>query len=164
MGNELCVPGVLVAVVASALAAAGAHAQVYVTSVTAAIPDANGKVPGFDKVPGSAIENWANGVAQVVLTHGQSYNYCVSAGSAKANGTAGVTFTISRKNTVIQSGTIVPPGGEPVGPNDIFYVCSGYTVLPDSPGKAKLSGVVSYTPSGGGKTTESLLETNVVLK
>jgi uncharacterized protein GlcG (DUF336 family) len=154
----------LLAVIASVSAAATAHAQVYVTSVTAAIPDANGKVPGFDKVPGSAIENWANGVAQVVLTHGQSYNYCVSAGSAKANGTASVSFTISRKNTVIQTGVIIPPGGEPVKANDIFYVCSGYTVLPDSPGKAKLAGVVTYTPTGGGKPTDSELDTDIVLK
>ena len=147
-----------------AFAASAAHAQVYVTSVTAAIPDANGKVPGFNKVPGSAIENWANGVAQVELAHGQSYNYCVSAGAAKANGTVGVTYTISRKNTVIQTATIIAPGGEPVSPGSIFYVCSGYTVLPDSPGKARLSGVVTYTPANGGKVTDSELDTNVVLK
>ena len=156
--------GVFAAVLASALVAATVHAQVFVTSVTAAIPDANGKVPGFNKVPGSAIQNWANGVAQVVLTHGQSYNYCVSAGAAKANGTVGVTYTIARNSTVIQAGTIVPPGGEPVSPGSIFYVCSGYTALPDSPGRATLSGVVTYTPSNGGKATDSQLRTNLVLK
>ena len=155
---------IFAAVLAGTFAAAAAQAQVYVTSVTAAIPDANGKVPDFNKVPGSAIQNWANGVAQVVLMHGQSYNYCVSAGAAKANGTVGVTYTIARNSTVIQAGTIVAPGGEPVGPGSIFYVCSGYTVLPDSPGRATLSGVVTYTPSNGGKATDSQLRTNLVLK
>ena len=51
-----------------------ARAQVFVTSVTAAIPDPNGKVPGFNLVPGAGIENWSNGVAQAVLMHGHSYN------------------------------------------------------------------------------------------
>jgi hypothetical protein len=154
----------LAPILALAFAASAVHAQVYVTSVTAAIPDSAGKVPGFNKVPGSAIANWANGVAQVELTHGQSYNYCVSAGAAKANGTVGVTYSISRKSVIIQTGTIVAPGGEPVSAGSIFYVCSGYTVLPNNPGKATLSGVVTYTPTSGGKVTDSQLSTNVVLK
>jgi hypothetical protein len=141
-----------------------AHAQVFVSSITAAIPDSAGKVPGFNKVPGSAIENWANGVAQVVLTHGQPYNYCISLGSAAANGTAGVTFTIARKTTVIQSGVILPPGGLTVGADGIWYLCSGYTALPDSPGKATLTGTVSYTATGKTKPVISKLTTDILLK
>jgi hypothetical protein len=147
-----------------ALAAAPTHAQVYATSVTAAIPDPNGKVPGFNLVPGSGIPNWANGMAQVVLTHGQSYNYCVSLGSGKAGGTAGVTFTIERGSTLVQAGVIVAPGGLAVGRNGIWYVCSGYTALPDSPGKATLTGTVTYAPTSGGKATESAVRTNVELQ
>jgi uncharacterized protein GlcG (DUF336 family) len=151
-------------IVMLALAAAPAQAQVYVTSVTAAVPDSNGKVPGFNKVPGSAIANWSNGLAQVVLTHGQSYNYCVSLGSDEANGTAGVTFTIARKTTVIQTGVIVAPGGLAVGPNGIWYLCSGYTALPSSPGKAMLTGAVMYTPTGGTKPVVSEVSTSLVLQ
>ncbi len=153
------------ALVGLALAAsAPAHAQVFVTSVTAAIPDSAGKVPGFNKVPGSAIENWANGVAQVVLVHGQSYNYCVSLGTSAAKGTAGVTFTIAHKSAVVQTGVIIPPGGLSLAADQIMYVCSGYTALPDSPGKATLTGTVSYTPTGKTKAVVSKLTTGVVLK
>ncbi len=144
--------------------ASAASAQVYATSVTAAVPDPNGKVPGFNKVPGSAIENWANGVAQMVLTGGQTYNFCVSLGSAKANGAAGVSWTLSRKANIIQNGTIVAPGGLPVGPNGVWYLCSGYTALNSNPGKAVLTGIVTYTPTGGGKTTNSDVHVDVVLK
>ena len=156
--------GLLATLIAFAFAATTAEAQVFVTSVTAAVPDPNGKVPGFNKVPGSGIENWANGVAQVVLTHGQSYNYCVSLGSARANGAAGVTYTISRRKTVIQTGVIIAPGALPIVPNQVSYVCSGYTVLPTSPGKATLTGALSYLPSGGTKALVSEVNTSVVLK
>ncbi len=139
------------AAAACIVTAAPARAQVYVTSVTAAVPDPNGKVPGFNKVPGAGIENWANGVAQVVLVHGQSYNYCVSLGSGRANGTAGVTYTIARKGTVIQTGVIIPVGGLAIAATSIYYVCSGYTALPSSPGTATLTGTVAYTPAGGKK-------------
>jgi hypothetical protein len=160
---RICYLGPL-GVLALVAASAPASAQVYVTSVTAAIPDPNNKVPGFNKVPGAGIENWANGVAQVVLVHGQSYNYCVSLGSAKANGTAGVTYTIARKKTIIQSGVIIAPGGLTITADQIMYVCSGYTVLPTSPGTATLTGTVSYTPNGKTKAAVSKVTTGVVLQ
>jgi hypothetical protein len=85
-------------------------------------------------------------------------------GSGKANGTAGVTFTIERGTTVVQTGVIVAPGGLAVGRNGIWYLCSGYTALPDSPGKATLTGTVTYTTKAGGKTTESEVRSSVELQ
>jgi hypothetical protein len=141
-----------------------AHAQVFVTSITAAIPDPNGKVPGFNLVPGAGIENWSNGVAQAVLTHGQSYNYCVSLASGTANGKASVTYKIARGKTVIQTGTIVTAKNLPIGPDGTWYLCSGYQVLPSSAGTATLTGTVAYTASGSNKPKLSKLSVPVLLQ
>ena len=130
------------------MAAVPASAQVFVTSITAAVPDPNGKVPAFNAVPGAGIETWSNGVAQGVLTGGQSYNYCVSAASATASGRASLLFKIARGSEVIQSGTIVKAKDFKIGSNGTWYFCSGYQSLPDSPGSAKLTAEMNYTPSG----------------
>ena len=74
-------PSIILAAFAT-MAALPASAQVFVTGITAAVPDPPGKVPAFNAVPGAGITTWSNGVAQAVLTAGQTYNYCVSAASA----------------------------------------------------------------------------------
>ncbi len=148
----------------AALAAAPAQAQVYVTSVTAALPDPAGKVPAFNAVPGSGIPNWANGLAHAVLTHGQAYNYCVSLASAAADGSATVLFKLSRGRTVIQTHRIVEARNFKIGPNGIWYLCSGYLVLPSNAGAAVLWGQVQYTPTGADKPIYSSLSVPVLLQ
>jgi len=149
---------------AALLASAPASAQMFVTSITAAIPDPAGKVPAFNVVPGAEIETWSNGLANAVLTHGQYYNYCISIASAIANGKADVTFKIARGATNIQSGTIIAANKFSVGANSIWYYCSGYTLLPKSPGAATLSGIVSYTAKDSSTPVVSKLEVPVLLK
>ncbi len=141
-----------------------ARAQVYATSVTASFPDANGKVPAFNAVPGAAIPTWSNGLAQAVLTHGQAYNYCVSVGSGTASGNASVAFKIARGKTSIQSKTIIAAKDFPVGSNGIWYYCSGYLVLPSNPGAATLTGTVAYTATGSKKPVTSKVVTSVLLQ
>jgi len=141
------------------MAAVPASAQVFITSITAAVPDPNGKVPAFNAVPGAGIETWSNGVAQAALTGGQSYNYCASAASATAKGHASLMFKIERGAEVIQSATIVTPKEFAVGTNGTWYFCSGYLSLPDSPGAAKLTAIMNYTPSGS--TTPQKVELSI---
>jgi len=154
----------LAALVLAVAATVPARAQVFVTSITAAIPDPNGKVPGFNLVAGAGIENWSNGVAQAVLTHGSSYNYCVSLASGAASGKASVTYKIARGKTVIQTGTIISAKNFPVGPNSVWYLCSGYQVLPSSAGTATLTGTVDYTAAGSTKPKASKLSVPVLLQ
>jgi len=144
-------PSIILAAFATMMAVP-ASAQVFIASITAAVPDPNGKVPAFNAVPGAGIETWSNGVAQAVLTGGQSYNYCASAAAATASGRASLSFKIDRGTAVIQSATIVKPKDFRVGSNGVWYFCSGYLSLPDSPGAAKLTAIMVYTPTG---TTES---------
>jgi hypothetical protein len=145
-------------------AATPACAQVYATSVTASLPDANGKVPAFNVVPGSAISTWSIGLAQAVLTHGQAYNYCVSLGSGTASGKASVAFSIARGATTIQSATIIAAKDFSVGPNGVWYYCSGYMALPNSPGTATLTGTVSYQATGATKSVKSKVFSSVLLQ
>ena len=134
------------------------------TSITAAIPDPNGKVPAFNAVPGAGINNWSNGWAQAVLVAGQAYNYCISIGSGVAQGKATVSYKISRGAAQIQSGTIIKASQYKVGPNGIWYFCSGYTVLPSSPGTATLTGTVAYTANGSKKPVSSKLAVPILLQ
>ncbi len=148
----------------AALTALPAHAQVYVTSITASFPDPNTKVPAFNVVPGAGIPTWSIGLAQAVLVHGQSYNYCVSLGSNTASGKASVAFKITRGSTIIQSATIIAAKDFNVSNNGVWYLCSGYTALPSSPGAATLTGTVAYTATGATKPTDSKLSVPILLQ
>jgi hypothetical protein len=119
-------PILSVAALGLATVALPARAQLFLTSITAAVPDPNDKVPGFNKVTGSGIENWSNGVAQAVLVHGQEYNYCVSLASATAEGKAEVGYKITQGATDVQSGTIITAKNFSIGSDSIWYFCSGY--------------------------------------
>ena len=144
--------------------ASHAHAQLLVTSVTASFPDPNGKLPGFNLVPGAGISNWSMGVAQGVLTHGQSYNYCVSLASGNNTGKATVSFKISRGSTIIQSATIIKAAQYPVGPFGTWYFCSGYKALPSNPGAATLTATAAFTAGGARKAVTTKLAVPVVLQ
>jgi hypothetical protein len=146
------------------IAQAPVQAQVYVTSIVATHPDPEGKVPAFNVVPGSGIATWSNGLALAVLTHGQSYNYCVSLGSAVARGAAAVSYKITRPGVVIQSAIIIAAKDFKVGPNGIWYYCSGYKVLPKSPGPATLTGIVGYKATGSTVATNSIINVPVLLR
>jgi hypothetical protein len=156
--------GWLVALAGTITALAPAQAQVYATSIVATHPDPEGKVPAFNVVPGAGIATWSNGLAQAVLTHGQYYNYCVSLGSAAAKGSANVSYRITRGKTVIQSATIITAKAFKVGPNGVWYYCSGYRVLPSSPGPATLTGIVGYIASGSTTPTNSIVNVGVLLR
>jgi uncharacterized protein GlcG (DUF336 family) len=149
---------------AMALAAAPAKAQLYVTGVTATFPDPNGKVPAFNAVPGAGIPTVSNGFAQAVLTHGQSYNYCVTLASADTQGKAQVGFSLKRGATVIQSHVIVKEANYAVSPNGVWLYCSGYLAVPDSPGKATLTGSVIYLANGSKKSVTSRVSVAVVIE
>lgn len=140
-----------------------AHAQVYVTSVTASFPDPNGKLPAFNVVPGAGIPSWSIGLAQAVLTQGQSYNYCVSLGTATANGKAAVSYKITQGSTVVQTHVIITGSKFSVGSNGVYYLCSGYYALPSSPGPATLTGSVSYLPKGATTPTVSKISAAILL-
>jgi hypothetical protein len=146
------------------LAALPASAQVFITGITAAVPDPNGKVPAFNAVPGAGITTWSDGLAQAVLTGGQTYNYCASAASATAKGHASLSFKIQRGTELVQSGTIATQKQFTVGDNGNWYFCSGYTQLPDSPGAAVLTAILDYTPSGSTEKTEVKLSVPVLLQ
>ncbi len=143
---------------------AAAQAQVVVTSVTASFPDGGGKVPAFNVVPGAEIPTWSIGLAQGVLAHGQSYNYCVSLASANVKGKASVSFRISRGTTTIQSAVIIPASKFSVGPNGVWYYCSGYKALPNSPGAANLTGTVAFIATGATKPVVSHTTAAIVLQ
>lgn len=145
-------------------ASAAALGQVLPTSVTASFPDPNGKVPGFNLVPGAGITNWSNSLALAVLTHGNSYNYCVSLGSGNSTGKATVSFKLTRGTTVIQSKVIIPASKFSVGPNGVWYFCSGYLQLPSSPGPATLAGLVAFTANGGTKPVTTKIAYPVLLQ
>ncbi len=129
-------------------AAPAAHAQLFVTGVYANLPDPNGVLPAFNIVPGAGIPSWSSGLAQSVLTHGQSYEYCVSLASGTAVGKASVAYKITRGTAVIQSETFVKPSQYSVGSGGVWYYCAGYHVLPNSPGAATLTGVATFTATG----------------
>ena len=156
--------GSLIGLAGIVTALAPAQSQVYATSIVATYPDPNAKVPAFNVVPGAGIATWSNGLAQAVLIHGKSYNYCVSVGSGVARGTADVAFRITRDGAVIQSATIIAAKDFKVGPNGVWYYCSGYKVLPKSPGAATLTGIVSYKASGSTAAANSTVNVSVLLR
>jgi len=139
-------------------------AQVYVTSIIAVFPDPEGKVPSFNSVPGAGIPTWSNGLAQAVLKHGVSYNYCLSIGSGKATGKASVAFKITRGAKVLQSGTILTSSQFSIAPNGVWYECAGFHKAPRSPGAASLTGIVTFTATGATKPFVSKLSTPILLE
>ena len=143
---------------------ATAQAQVVVTSVTASFPDSAQKVPALNAVPGAAIPTFSDGLAQGVLTHGQFYSYCVSLASATATGKATVSYRISRGATTIQAATIIPSSKFSVSSNGIWYWCSGYKALPNSPGAANLSGTVAFIATGATKPVVSHTTAAILLQ
>ena len=161
---RLFIIGLLAASAGIVMAAPRTYAQMYATSITATHPDANGKVPAFNVVSGAGIPTWSNGLAQAVLTHGQYYDYCVSLGSAAARGSAEVSFRVTRGKAVIQSAVIIKAKDFKVGPNGVWYYCSGYLQLPKSPGVATLTGIVSYKATGASIATNSLVNATVELR
>ncbi len=154
----------LLSSIATMAAANLAQAQVYATSITAARPDGAGKVPAFNAVPGAAIPSWSNGLAQGVLMHGQLYNYCVSLASGAAAGTAAVSFKIVRGSKVVQSKTIIAAKDFKVGANGIWYYCSGYLTLPNSPGVAQLIGDVTYKGTAAKTAVISQVASSILLR
>jgi hypothetical protein len=152
-------------VAALALAAAlpaPAHAQLYATGISASFPDPNGKVPAFNAVPGAGIQTWSIGYAQAVLVHGHAYNYCVSLGSGTATGKANIAYKITRGKTVIQTHSILKQ--LTIGSNGIWYECSGYTVVPNSPGPATLTGTTAYFATGSTKPVTSKVSSSVLIQ
>jgi hypothetical protein len=140
-----------------------ATAQVYVTSIIAVFPDPEGKVPSFNSVPGAGIPTWSNGLAQAVLKHGVSYNYCLSIATGKAEGKASVSFRIARGAKVLQSGVILTASQFSVGSNGVWYECAGFHKAPRSPGAASLIGIVTYTGTGATKPLVSKLSVPILL-
>jgi len=155
---------IAMALAALALAATPAKAQLYVTGVTATFPDPNGKVPAFNAVPGAGIPTLSTGFAQAVLTHGQSYNYCVTLASADTTGEAQVSFSLKRGATLIQGGVIIKKPDYKVSANGVWFFCSGYMTIPDSPGAAVLTGTSSYLASGATKSINSHVSVPVVIE
>ncbi len=153
----------LFAAVMLATSITAAHAQIVVTSVIAAQPDPNNTVPKFNAVPGAGIVTWSDGLAEGVLVAGQPYGYCVSLASATADGKASIAYTITRGVTKIQGATILTAKQFKVSSNGVYYACTGGITLPSSPGTATLTGVVTYTPTGG-KATISKLAVPVILQ
>jgi hypothetical protein len=149
---------------ALALAATPAKAQLYVTGVIATTPDPNGKVPAFNAVSGAGIATLSTGFPQAVLTHGQSYDYCVNLASANTSGHGQVSFSLKRGATVIQSAVIVKRKDYSVGPNGVWFYCSGYLAVPDSPGAATLTGSVNYVATGSTKHVTSHVAVQVVIE
>ena len=152
------------AAVSLALGAVPATAQVFVTSIIATNPDPNGKLPGGNLVADPNYPNWTNGYPQSVLVVGQSYEYCVSVASGRANGSASVAYAIVRGKTVIQQDTFIEPSQFPVGKGGVWYWCAGYHELPDSPGKATLEATVVYTPNGETTSQKSEISVPVLLQ
>jgi hypothetical protein len=149
---------------AIAVAPVAAQAQVYVTSIIAVFPDPDGKVPAFNVVPGAGIPTWSNGLAQAVLTHGVTYNYCMSIGTGTANGKASVAFRIVRGQTVLQSGTILTANQFTLTSNGVWYLCAGFHQAPNSPGAANLLGIVNYTAKGATKAVVSKLSVPILME
>jgi hypothetical protein len=154
----------LAALALAATAPVAAQAQVYVTSIIAVFPDPNGKVPTFNGVPGAGIPTWANGLAQAVLTHGTTYNYCLSIGTGTAVGKASVVFRIVRGKTILQSGTILTESQFSVVSNAVYYECAGFHTAPDSPGAAALLGIVNFVAKGTTKAVVSKLSVPILLE
>jgi uncharacterized protein GlcG (DUF336 family) len=149
---------------ALALAATPAKAQLYVTGVSATFPDPNGKVPAFNAVAGAGIPTLSTGFSQAVLTHGQSYNFCVTLASAEASGEAQVSFSLKRGKTLIEGGVIIKRPDYKVGANGVWFYCSGYMTTPDSPGAAILTGTSSYLASGATKSVVSHVSVPVLIE
>ena len=154
---------IALSVTALLLAAAPVKAQVYVTGISATIPDPDGKVPAFNVVSGAGIPTWSDGLSQAVLVHGQTYDYCVSLASATADGSASVSFSIKRGKVVIQSATLVKANKFQISSNGVWYWCANET-LPDSPGAATLTGTVSYLATGATKHVTSHITADIVLQ
>ena len=82
----------------------------------------------------------------------------------RLSGSAKVSYKITRGSTVIQTATIITAAQFPVGPNGVWYLCSGHQVLPSSPGAALLTASVAYKANGSATSVTSKQSVPVILK
>ena len=119
--------------------------------ITAGAPDPNGKVPGVNLVSGSGVTNLDLSFPLTLLAHGNSYVYTMALQDLNFTGTCQASFTL----TQVQFGTTVTldSGTDSkfsCSPGTIWFWDFGGKVIPNSPGPATLTGIVTY---GGRKAT-----------
>ncbi len=126
----------------------------YVTSVTAGYIDPAGKVPTVSGVPGSAVTNMDVSFPVSLLVHGNQYVYSISLQNNNFTGSATVSFRLAQvqggKPVTLDSGTITKFN---TVPGDVWLWVTTGKVIPNSPGSATLTGIVSYN---GTKTVMSV--------
>jgi hypothetical protein len=113
--------------------------------ITAGTIDPNGKVPGLNLVSGSGVTNLDLPFPLTLLAHGSSYVYTIALQDVNFTGTCQASFTL----TQVQFGTTVTldSGTDSkfsCSPGTIWFWDFGGKVIPNSPGPATLTGIVTY--------------------
>ena len=133
---------------------------VLVAFISAGLRDPNGKVPVLNGVPGAGVANLSVALPQTVLVHGNVYDYVVAFQNGAYTGNCGVSFLLTQgtgaSKKILDSGVIKSS-----------YSCAAGTswawvrvgkVIPDSPGLASLTAIVTYGTSHAYSKTTVLIQ------
>jgi hypothetical protein len=129
------------------------NTDVMTAFVSAGLVDPNKKIPTLNGVPGAGVNNLDIAMPLTALTHGTSYTYTVALQDQGFTGTCEASY----KLTQVQAGTTVTldsvtPHSFACAPGDTFAWAWVGKAIPDSPGPATLTGIVTY---GSRKATSS---------
>jgi hypothetical protein len=127
--------------------------------ISAGYIDPNGKVPTINAVPGSGIENLDISFPVTVLNHGTNYVYSVVVQDNNYSGKC----TVAYKLTQVQNGKTVTLDSLTItsfttAPGNVWLWVATGKAIPNSPGIATLTGILTY----GGTTTTT--KTSVLLQ
>lgn len=125
------------------------------TSITAGLPDPDGKVPTINGVPGSQVTNLDVSFPVALLVHGNRYVYSTT---VQDNSYAG-SCTVSYVLTQVQNGQKVTLDSAKIttfntAPGDVWLWVATGKAIPNSPGLATLTGRFKC-----GTTTNSISST-----
>jgi hypothetical protein len=117
--------------------------------ITAGTPDPNGKVPSLNAVPGAGVNTLSVAIPVAVLHHGSVYTYLVSSQNTTYTGTCKDSFTLTQgtgaSKVTLDSGVIKASYSCGAGTTWVWAING--KVIPNSPGLATLTGIVTYGTS-----------------
>jgi hypothetical protein len=152
--------GIATAISAAPVLAATATPGVLAAFIAAGPVDPNGKVPAINAVAGAGVSNRSEAFPVAVLQHGSAYTFLLASQNTTYAGTCKDSFTLTQgsgaSKVTLAHGVIKGSYSCAAGTTWAWDINSA--AIPDSPGLATLTGIVTYGASRAITKTTVLIQ------
>jgi hypothetical protein len=132
-----------------------APAGVMANFITAGTLDPREKVPALNAIAGAGVATLAVALPLAVLRHGTIYTYVMSTQNVTFKGTCTDSYTLTRGTVVLDHQTIHTYA---CAPGEAWEWATNGRRVPNSPGLAVLTGIVTFGKTRVTTTTKILIE------